>query len=278
MREQLSTMTTIYTFANQKGGVGKTTTAVNLAANLAVRENRVLLVDIDPQANATSSLGVDRSGALFSIYHALVDETPLEQIVTLTKRLHLDLVPSSSALAGAEVELVAVNRREYLLAQSLAAIANRYDYILIDAPPSLGLLTINALVAADAVIIPIQCEYLALEGLSQLLHTIQLVQKSLNSRLRVAGMVMTMYDSRTHLALQVVEEVAKHFPSLIFKNVIPRSVRVAEAPSYGEPLVSFDPKSRGAQAYEALTAELLERERKTESQSPSSVIGLPSRS
>jgi chromosome partitioning protein len=217
-------------------------------------------VDIDPQANATSSLGVDKHAPVYSIYHALVDDVPLDQIVMLTKRLHLDLVPSSPALAGAEVELVSIENRERLLAQALEPIAARYDYILVDSPPSLGLLTVNALVAADVVIIPIQCEYLALEGLSQLLHTIQLVQSSLNPRLRVAGMVMTMYDSRTHLAFQVVEEVAKHFPELIFHTVIPRSVRIAEAPSFGEPLVSFDPKSRGAVAYEELTKELLARE------------------
>lgn len=261
-------MTTIYTFANQKGGVGKTTTAVNVAANLAAHEKKVLLVDIDPQANASSSLGVAKGTALFSIYHALIDapSAPLDQIIMLTKRLHLDLVPSSAELAGAEVELVSVDKREYLLSQILAAVAPRYDYIFIDSPPSLGLLTLNALVAADAVIIPIQCEYLALEGLSQLLNTIQLVQQSLNPRLRIGGMAMTMYDSRTHLALQVVEEVAKHFPDLIFRSIIPRSVRIAEAPSYGEPLISFDAKSRGAQAYQALTEELLQRENKSHSQ------------
>ncbi len=261
-------MTTIYTFANQKGGVGKTTTAINLAANLAMREKKVLLIDIDPQANATSSLGIDKNTVAASIYHALIDaqSVPLDQIVMLTKRMHLDLVPSSPALAGAEVELVGAENRERLLARVLAPITARYDYVLIDSPPSLGLLTLNALVAADAVIIPIQCEYLALEGLSQLLNTIQLVQQSLNPRLRIGGMAMTMYDSRTHLALQVVEEVAKHFPNLIFKSVVPRSVRVAEAPSFGEPLVSFDPRSRGAQAYEALTEELLQRENKSHSQ------------
>jgi chromosome partitioning protein len=255
-------MPLIYTFANQKGGVGKTTTAINIGAFLAAREKRVLLVDIDPQANATSSLGVDKHAPIYSIYNALVDDVPLADVVMLTKRLHLDLIPSSPALAGAEVELVAIQGREHLLAHALEAIQSRYDYILIDSPPSLGLLTLNALTAADAVIVPIQCEYLALEGLSQLHNTIQLVQKSLNPRLRIAGMAMTMYDARTQLSLQVVEQVAKFFPDLIFHTVIPRSVRIAEAPSHGEPLISFDPKSRGAQTYETLTTELLERENK----------------
>ncbi len=253
-------MATVYAFANQKGGVGKTTTAINIAAYLAVHDLRVLLIDLDPQANATSSLGIINTQKPATIYEALVGSKPLEDVIMLTKRMHLDLVPSSRALAGSEVELVGMEGREHLLARALDCVRTKYDYVIIDSPPSLGILTINALVAAQAVVIPIQCEYLALEGLTALLDTIRRVQEGLNPQLRIAGMAMTMFDSRTHLALQVVEEVAKHFPNLIFHSVIPRSVRIAEAPSYGEPLVSFDPKSRGAQAYEALTAELLARE------------------
>jgi chromosome partitioning protein len=252
-------VTAIYAFANQKGGVGKTTTAVNLAAYLAARACRVLLVDIDPQANATSSLGVDKHASALSIYDAVIGGLPLDQTVMITKRLHLDLIPSSPSLAGAEVELVATENREHRLGELLEPVVERYDYVLIDSPPSLGLLTVNALVAADAVVIPIQCEYLALEGLSELLNTIRLIQNGLNPRLRVAGMAMTMFDARTHLSMQVVEEVARKFPDLIFRTIIPRSVRVALAPSYGEPLISFDPSSRGAQAYEDLTKELLQR-------------------
>ncbi|MCL4490086.1 MAG: ParA family protein [Chloroflexi bacterium] len=272
-------MATVYAFANQKGGVGKTTTAINIAAYLAIHDLRVLLIDLDPQANATSSLGVSvhKTGTSaqkpLSIYEALAGQVALDQAVMLTKRMHLDLVPSSPALAGSEVELVNMDGRERLLARALDCVKGRYDYILVDSPPSLGILTINALVAAQAVVIPIQCEYLALEGLTALLDTIRRVQERLNPQLRIAGMAMTMYDSRTHLALQVVEEVAKHFPNLIFHSVIPRSVRIAEAPSYGEPLVSFDPKSRGAQAYEALTTELLARETGETRRLGDSVIG-----
>lgn len=257
-------MTIIYAFANQKGGVGKTTTTVNIAAYLAARNSRVLLVDMDPQANATSSLGVDKRSPAQSIYNGLVDDTPLDQLMMLTKRMHLDLIPSSPGLAGAEIELVGAELREHRLKMLLEPIATRYDYILVDSPPSLGLLTVNALVAANAVVVPIQCEYLALEGVTELLNTIRLVQTSLNPRLRVAGMAMTMFDSRTQLSIQVVEQIAKRFPDLIFHTVVPRSVRVALAPSYGEPLISFDPRSRGAVAYAELTQELIEREKTAE--------------
>lgn len=254
-------MALTYAFANQKGGVGKTTTAVNIAAYLAARESRVLLVDLDPQANATSSLGVDKHAPVYTIYNALVDDLPLDQLVMLTKRLHLDLIPSSPSLAGAEIELVGTEQRERRLKQLLDPILGRYDYILVDSPPSLGLLTVNALAAADAVVIPIQCEYLALEGVTELLNTIRLVQNGLNPGLRVAGMAMTMFDARTQLSLEVVEQIAKKFPELIFHTVVPRSVRVALAPSYGEPLISFDPGSRGAKAYAELTSELIAREK-----------------
>jgi chromosome partitioning protein len=253
-------MARIYAFANQKGGVGKTTTAVNLGAYLAASGKRALVVDMDPQANATSSLGVDKNAVNPSVYHVLIQEAPLGRIILLTKRLHLDLAPSSPALAGAEVEMVSLLGREYLLQRALAPLRERYDYILVDCPPSLGLLTINALTAADGVIIPIQCEYLPLEGLSLLLRTINLVRERLNPRLTVTGMVMTMYDARTNLSRQVVEEVRSHFPQEVFEAVIPRSVRLSEAPSYGETILSYAPDSAGALAYQALTMEVLRRD------------------
>ncbi len=252
-------MARILAITNQKGGVGKTTTAINLAACLVERGKRVLLVDTDPQANASSGLGFDKAAIRRSVYNALVDGVPLEQVVLVTNRVGLDLAPAASALAGAEVELVGLSRREHRLEQALAPLRGRYDYVLVDCPPSLGLLTLNALVAADGVLVPIQCEYLALEGLSRLIDTVRLVRDSLNPRLRLAGIVMTMFDPRTNLSTQVVQDVVKHFPKEIFKTIVPRSIRLSEAPSYGRTILEYDNGSRGAQAYRALAEELLAR-------------------
>jgi len=254
-------MTRVYAFANQKGGVGKTTTAVSLAAYLSAAGNRVLLVDCDPQANATSSLGVFADQLDYSLYDALINRVSLDRIITLTQQLRLDLVPSAPKLAGADVEMVSMIARERLLQRSLEPVLTRYDHILMDCPPSLSLLTVNALtMARHGVIIPIQCEYLPLEGLGRLTHTIQLVRENLNPTLRIFGIVMTMFDIRTNLSQQVVEEVRSHFPDLIFDSVIPRNVRLSEAPSYGEPIISYAPNSPGGQAYQALARELLARE------------------
>ena len=265
-------MPIIYALANQKGGVGKTTTAVNVGACLAECGQRVLVVDIDPQANATSSLGIDKRTVPLSTYDLLVREVPLARIVQLTGRVQLDLVPASPSLAGATVELISLPRREYRLQQMLVGLSKgeghvlsagegpseRYDYVLIDCPPSLGILTVNGLTAAtDGVIIPVQCEYLALEGLSQLMRAIELVRRAINPRLRLRGLVMTMYDGRTTLSRQVIDEVRRHFPRRVFNTIIPRSVRLSEAPSYGEPIISYAPRSAGALAYAALTQELL---------------------
>ena len=248
----------IYAFVNQKGGVGKTTTAVNLSAFLAVQGQRTLLIDIDPQANASSSLGFDKQQIKSSTYDVLVSDLPLRKTVQLTKRVRLDLAPSSAQLAGAEIELVEMPDRENRLKHALTEILPNYDYILIDCPPSLGLLTVNALTAAQGVLIPVQCEYLALEGLSQLMNTIQLVRKGLNPGLVVRGLIMTMYDSRIRLAQQVVTEVRSHFSGQVFGTLIPRSVRLGEAPSYGEPILSYAPASSGGIAYAQLAEELLD--------------------
>ena len=250
-------MSPVYALANQKGGVGKTTTAINLAAYLAAKGERVLLIDLDPQANATSSLGFDKNEIDPSTYDALIDDRPLTEVIQLTKRIRLDLAPSSPQLAGAEVELVGLANRERRLKQALELIRTNYDYVLVDCPPSLGLLTVNGLVAAQGVIVPVQCEYLALEGLSQLMNTLQLVRKSLNPGLFVRGLIMTMYDGRAKLAHQVVEEVRSHFGDRVFNVVIPRSIRLGEAPSYGEPILSYSPSSSGALAYAQLAEELL---------------------
>lgn len=260
----MANVTRIYAFANQKGGVGKTTTAVNLGAYLAAAGRRVLLIDADPQANATSSLGIDPAAQTISLYDALIRRRPLGETIIPSTQPGLYLVPSAAALAGAEVEMVPLLAREYLLRRALETLNDTYDHILIDCPPSLGLLTINALTAAtDGVIVPIQCEYLALEGLGRLWQTIQLVRESLNPQLYISGMVLTMFDARTNLAEQVVREVRTHFPQQTFRTVIPRSVRLSEAPSYGQTILAYAPDSAGALAYRALAAELLAREAET---------------
>lgn len=252
-------MRRVFAIANQKGGVGKTTTAVNLGAYLAAGGRHVLLVDGDPQANATSALGFDKSRLPRSIYEVLLGECALEQIVALTGRVGLDLAPSAPGLAGAEVELAGAERRETRLRDALAGVVAQYDEVLIDCPPALGLLTLNAMVAARGVLVPVQCEYLALEGLGQLVRTIHMVRDGLNPQLRIVGLVLTMYDGRTHLAQQVAAEVRQYFAAQTFATVIPRSVRLAEAPSYGRSILDYDPASRGATAYRALAAEFLAR-------------------
>ncbi len=253
-------MARIYALANQKGGVGKTTTAVNLADGLARRGFHVLLIDMDPQANTTSSLGVDKHALTASIYDALLQDVPLDDIIVVGVDHDLDLAPASPALAGAEVELVAQIAREYRLRDALAPIRDRFDYILIDCPPSLGLLTVNALATADGIIIPVQCEYLPLEGLAMLTQTIDLVRRHLNPRLAVQGVVMTMYDGRTNLAQQVVAEVRQHFGNRLFNIIIPRSVRLSEAPSFGRTIFQYAPTSPGGVAYARLADELLDRD------------------
>jgi len=252
----------VLALANQKGGVGKTTTAVNLGAYLAAAGKRVLLVDLDPQANATSSLGIDRKNLPASTYDVLLGGLPTEQAIVVTKQVRLDLVPSAPALAGAEVELVSLMAREQRLGRTLESILDRYDYVFVDCPPSLGLLTVNALTAArHGVLIPVQCEYLALEGLGQLLRTVYMVRDNLNPALAIAGVVLTMFDARTNLSRQVVDEVRRFFPAYVFRTIVPRSIRLGEAPSYGETILHYAPDTPGALAYQALAAEFMERNR-----------------
>lgn len=246
--------------ANQKGGVGKTTTSVNLSACLAAEKKKVLLVDVDPQGNATSGYGVDKSKIERSIYNVLVDGLPIKEAIQKTIFENLHILPATIELAGAEVELVSAISRETKLKRAIDQIKANYDYVIIDCPPSLGLLTLNSLTAADSVLMPIQCEFYALEGVSQLMNTVKLVQQNLNSDLTLEGVLLTMYDSRTKLSMQVAEEVKNHFQERVYQTVIPRNVRLSEAPSYGQPIIEYDPKSKGAEVYRALAKEVIANE------------------
>ena len=246
----------IIAVANQKGGVGKTTTSVNLSAAFAEMGKKVLLIDCDPQGNATSGLGIEKDGLELSIYDALINDTPMEEIIIQTQ-FGLDVVPSVMDLAGAEVELVNLEDKQYRLKKAVELVKKKYDYILIDCPPSLGPVTLTALTAADSVLLHLQCEFSALEGLSQLLSTVQLVQEQLNEKLRIEGLVLTMYDSRTNLAEQVVEEVKTHFPDMVYATKIPRNVRLSDAPSFGKPIFAYASSSKGAQAYMSLAEEVV---------------------
>ena len=250
-------MAKVIAIANQKGGVGKTTTSVNLSACLGELGQRVLLIDIDPQGNATSGLGIDKGKSEKSIYDVLVDDIPIKDTVIGTEVDNLKVLPATIQLAGAEIELVASMSRETKLKKAIDKIKNEYDFVIIDCPPSLGLLTINSLTAANSILVPIQCEFYALEGLSQLLKTITLIQDNLNQDLVLEGVVLTMFDSRTNLSGQVVQEVKNHFQQKVFKTIIPRNVRLSEAPSFGRPVIKYDPKSKGAEVYYNLAKEVL---------------------
>lgn len=245
--------------ANQKGGVGKTTTTINLSASLAKLGKKVLVIDMDPQGNTTSGLGVEKDEVENTVYELLLGECTLEECIEKEVFENLSIVPSNVNLAGAEIELVGVAEKEYLLQKALDEVKERYDFILIDCPPSLNMLTINSMCAGDTVLVPIQCEYYALEGLSQLMHTIELVQDRLNPELEIEGVVFTMYDARTNLSLQVVENVKNNLNQTIYKSIIPRNVRLAEAPSHGLPITEYDAKSTGAEAYRMLAEEVIHR-------------------
>ena len=249
----------IISFINQKGGVGKTTTCVNMASYLAVMGKKVLLLDLDPQRNATSSLGIDKESGLKTIYNVIVDDNLLDEVIMKSKLDNLDIIPSNVDLAGAEIELVQMNNREKVVKKILQPIKNSYDYICIDCPPSLGLITVNGLTASDSLIIPIQCEYFAIEGLTQLMYTIKLVKKHLNPDIAVEGVVLTMKDARSNLGNSVAADVNKYFNNKVYDTIIPRNIRLAEAPSYGEPICMYDPKCSGAIAYRTLTEEFLKR-------------------
>lgn len=268
-------MPKIFSLCNQKGGVGKTTTAVNLAACLAQKNKKVLLIDIDPQGNATSGIGLVKNELPSSCYELLSGEIPISQVIIQSSITNINVIPANSSLAGAEVELIDYERREYILNGVLEPVKEQYDFILIDCPPSLGLLTLNALVASDGLLIPLQCEYYALEGLGQLLHTHQLVRKKLNPTLEIAGVILTMADFRTNLTQQVIEDVRNHFQNKVFKTVVPRSVKISEAPSFGKPISLYDPSSRGAKCYDEIANEFIIRfseNKKTEISTSNRVI------
>ncbi len=253
----MTTLGRIVAVTNQKGGVGKTTTSVNLGACLAYIGEKVLLVDIDPQGNATSGVGVEKGDVQQCIYDVLVDDVDVRETIKQSKVENLSVIPATISLAGAEIELVPTISREVRLKKALEKVKDEFDYIIIDCPPSLGLLTINALTASDAVVIPVQCEYYALEGLSQLLSTVRLVQKHLNHDLMIDGVLLTMLDARTNLGIQVIEEVKKYFQDKVYRTIIPRNVRLSEAPSHGEPIIIYDAKSRGAEVYLELAKEVV---------------------
>lgn len=250
-------MSKIIAIANQKGGVGKTTTSVNLSAGLAKLGKRVLLIDIDPQGNTTSGVGINKADVEQCIYDVLINEVHPKEVIVPTHIEGLDVIPATIQLAGAEIELVPVVSREMRLKKNIHLVKKDYDYILIDCPPSLGILTINSLTAADSVIIPIQCEYYALEGLSQLLNTVRLVQKHLNTELQIEGVLLTMLDARTNLGIQVIEEVKKYFQDKVYSTIIPRNIRLSEAPSHGQTIMTYDPRSKGAEVYMELAKEVI---------------------